>query len=77
MPHGQSNFLFVLFWPRTGLPGPKGLTAALDPETGKILWLTTDHSIHGGCTISGRDGRLYLGGYNPVSGTRGPSHLVP
>jgi len=45
-------------------PGPTGLTAALEPKTGRTLWLTTNHSVHGGCTISGRDGRLYLGGYN-------------
>jgi hypothetical protein len=32
--------------------------------------LTTNYSVHGGCTISGRDGRLYLGGYNkPGPGT--------
>jgi outer membrane protein assembly factor BamB len=47
-----------------GQPGPTGLTAALEPETGKLLWSTTKHSVTGGCTISGRDGRLYLGGYN-------------
>lgn len=49
---------------RGGLPGPKGLTAALDPATGKVLWSTTEHSVTAGCTISGKDGRLYLGGYN-------------
>jgi len=54
-----------------GAAAPHGLTAAMDPETGKILWLTTEHSMHGGCTISGEDGRLYLGGYNPLSGTNG------
>jgi len=49
---------------RRGLPGPKGVTAALDPATGRVLWSTTKHCVHGGCTISGADGRLYLGGYN-------------
>jgi len=49
---------------RRGLPGPNGLTAALDPATGKVLWSTTDYSVTAGCTISGKDGRLYLGGYN-------------
>ena len=49
---------------RRGLPGPTGLTAALDPMTGKVLWSTTDYSVTAGCTISGKDGRLYLGGYN-------------
>ena len=47
---------------------PQGVTAALDPESGKILWLTTKYAVHAGCTVSGKDGRLYLGGYNPVDG---------
>lgn len=42
----------------------KGLTAALDPLTGNVRWLTTNHYVTSGCTISARDGRLYLGGYN-------------
>ncbi|HID21519.1 MAG TPA: hypothetical protein EYP14_03865, partial [Planctomycetaceae bacterium] len=51
---------------RRGLPeGPNGLTAALDPRTGRVLWLTTDDYVTAGCTISARDGRLFLGGYNP------------
>lgn len=50
-------------------PTPHGITAALEPETGKIAWLTQDYSIHGGCTISAADGRLYLGGYNPEAGS--------
>lgn len=41
-----------------------GLTAALDPKTGRVLWLTTDYYVTAGCTISGDEGRLYLGGYN-------------
>jgi outer membrane protein assembly factor BamB len=55
---------------RSGLPGPQGITAALEPETGKLLWLTTGYSVRGGSTISARDGRLYLGGYNAAPGTR-------
>jgi len=51
---------------RRGLSGTRGITAAIDPSTGKNIWLTTKYYIHGGCTISGKDGRLYLGGYNPV-----------
>jgi hypothetical protein len=31
-----------------------------------VIWLTTQCFIHGGCTISGADGRLYLGGYNKL-----------
>jgi outer membrane protein assembly factor BamB len=55
---------------RRGEPGPRGLTAALDPATGKVLWQTTDHYVTAGCTISGKDGRLYVGGYNkPHEGT--------
>jgi len=50
---------------RRGLPaGPNGITAALDPLTGDIKWLTSDYSVTAGCTISGDEGRLYLGGYN-------------
>jgi outer membrane protein assembly factor BamB len=55
---------------RRGEPGPKGLTAAMDPSTGKTRWLTTEHWMNGGCTISAKDGCLYLGGYNPVGGTK-------
>ncbi len=49
---------------RQGQPSPRGLTAALDPETGQVRWLTTEYSVTAGCTISGAEGRLYLGGYN-------------
>ena len=60
---------------RRGRPGPKGLTAAMDPATGKVLWLTTRHSVTAGCTISGQDGRLYLGGYNAPDSSKGPRHV--
>jgi outer membrane protein assembly factor BamB len=51
-------------------PGPNGITAALDPASGAIEWLTTRYSVTAGCTISAKDGRLYLGGYNqPEEGT--------
>jgi outer membrane protein assembly factor BamB len=53
---------------RRGLPSAKGLTAAIEPETGQVIWLTTKYYIHGGCTISGDKGRLYLGGYNKLEG---------
>jgi outer membrane protein assembly factor BamB len=49
---------------REGAPGATGITAALDPVTGRVLWLTTKYSVTAGCTISGEEGRLYLGGYN-------------
>jgi outer membrane protein assembly factor BamB len=48
------------------MPSAKGLTAALEPQTGRVIWLTTQYFIHGGCTISGENGRLYLGGYNKL-----------
>lgn len=50
-----------------------GVTAAIDPTTGKVLWAATQYAVHAGCTISAKDGRLYLGGYNPVefAGTTG------
>lgn len=45
-----------------------GVTAAIEPRDGRIRWVTTDHAVHAGCTVSARDGRIYLGGYNPVHG---------
>ncbi len=45
-------------------PSATGLTAALDPATGELLWKKTDYHVTAGCTISGKDGRLYVGGYN-------------
>ncbi|MEK6234589.1 MAG: PQQ-binding-like beta-propeller repeat protein [Planctomycetales bacterium] len=50
---------------RRGLPAKNnGLTACLDPETGQVLWLTTDYYVTSKCTLSSRDGRIYLGGNN-------------
>jgi outer membrane protein assembly factor BamB len=50
---------------RRGLPADNnGLTACLDPQTGAVVWLTTKHSVTAKCTLSARDGRLYLGGNN-------------
>ncbi len=51
---------------RRGLPdGPNGLTVCLDPATGEILWKTTEYYVTAGCALTARDGRLYLGGWNP------------
>jgi outer membrane protein assembly factor BamB len=50
---------------KAGRPKSRGLTAAIDPETGQVLWLTTKYYVTAGCTISAENGRLYLGGYNP------------
>jgi hypothetical protein len=51
-----------------GGKGPTGVTAAIEPQAGRVLWATTEHAVHAGCTVSGAEGRLYLGGYNPVEG---------
>jgi len=50
---------------KDGLPKAQGLTAAIEPITGRVIWLTTEHYVTAGTTISAKDGRLYLGGYNP------------
>ena len=55
---------------RSGLPGPQGITVAIEPQTGKIDWVSTQYSVRGGATISAEKGRLYLGGYNPPPGSR-------
>ncbi len=47
---------------------PSGVTAALEPETGEVKWVTTKYAVHAGCTPSVAGKRLYLGGYNPVEG---------
>lgn len=50
---------------RRGLPAENnGFTACLQPETGDILWQTTDYYVTSKCTLSARDGRLYIGGFN-------------
>ena len=50
---------------RRGLPAENnGLTACLDPATGDVAWLTTDYHVTSKCTVSARDGRIYLGGNN-------------
>ena len=55
---------------RDGQTGPQGVTAALEPATGKVQWLTTKYSLRSGCTISAKDGRLYLGGYHQPLGDK-------
>jgi outer membrane protein assembly factor BamB len=50
---------------RRGQPADaNGLTACLEPETGKVLWLTTRYYVTSKCTVTARDGRIYLGGNN-------------
>ena len=50
--------------------GSSGITAAIEPASGKVIWLTGKYAVHAGCTVSGKDGRLYMGGYNPVDGDK-------
>ncbi|MCB1244780.1 MAG: PQQ-binding-like beta-propeller repeat protein [Verrucomicrobiae bacterium] len=45
-------------------PGVNGMTAALNPATGEVRWVTTDYYVTAGCTVTAKDGRLYLGGFN-------------
>jgi outer membrane protein assembly factor BamB len=53
---------------RRGLPADNnGLTACLEPQTGEVIWLTTKYHVTAKCTLSARDGRLYLGGNNQAS----------
>ncbi len=50
---------------RRGLPVENnGLTACLEPTTGRVLWQTNQYYVTSKCTLSARDGRIYLGGYN-------------
>lgn len=60
-----STFFGYAAGKRRGQPSPNGLTAALNPATGEVIWKTTDYYVTAGCALSGKDGRLYLGGYNP------------
>jgi outer membrane protein assembly factor BamB len=49
-----------------GLPeGPNGITMCLEPASGEIVWKTTEYYVTAGCALTGKDGRLYLGGWNP------------
>lgn len=56
------------FRARRGLPAANnGMTACLDPASGEVIWLTNDYYVTAKCTLSGRDGRLYIGGNNRPS----------
>lgn len=53
---------------RRGLPPENnGLTSCLDPATGEIHWLTSKYYVTAKCTLSAKDGRLYIGGNNQAS----------
>lgn len=50
---------------RRGLPVENnGMTACLDPNTGKVLWKTNDYYVTAKCTLSARDGKIFIGGNN-------------
>ena len=50
---------------RRGLPVENnGLTVCMEPDTGKVVWLTNEYYVTSKCTLSARDGRIYIGGYN-------------
>lgn len=50
---------------RRGLPAKNnGLTVCLDPKTGEQVWMNTDYYVTSKCTLSARDDKLYIGGYN-------------
>ncbi|HBJ33253.1 MAG TPA: hypothetical protein DDZ51_00525 [Planctomycetaceae bacterium] len=50
---------------RRGLPVENnGLTACLDPQTGDVIWTTNKYYVTAKCTLSSRDGRIYIGGFN-------------
>jgi outer membrane protein assembly factor BamB len=61
---------------KDGQPKSQGLTAAIEPMTGQVIWLTTKHYVTAGCTISGEDGCLYLGGYNRPDEKTQNRHVV-
>lgn len=48
-----------------GLPlEHNGMTACLELKTGKVLWKTHDYYVTSKCTLSARDGHIYIGGFN-------------
>lgn len=52
---------------RRGLPVENnGYTACIEPQTGKIIWQTNEYYVTAKCTLSARDGKLYIGGNNPA-----------
>lgn len=49
---------------RRGLPvANNGFTACMNPADGKIVWSTTKYHVTSKCTVSARDGRIYMGGF--------------
>jgi outer membrane protein assembly factor BamB len=53
---------------RRGMPVENnGMTMCIDPATGKVLWQTNEYYVTAKCTLSARDGKLYIGGYNKAN----------
>jgi outer membrane protein assembly factor BamB len=42
--------------------GGDGVTLAVEPKSGKLLWTTREHHVHGYGRPAARDGKLFLGG---------------
>ena len=52
---------------RRGLPAENnGITVCMEPETGKVIWLTNKYHVTAKCTLTGKNGRIYIGGFNPA-----------
>lgn len=50
---------------RRGLPPENnGMTACLDPQTGEVIWQTNRYYVTSKCTLSAREGKIYIGGFN-------------
>lgn len=53
---------------RRGLPVENnGMTMCIDPASGKVLWQTNEYYVTAKCTLSARDGKVYIGGYNKAN----------
>ncbi len=52
---------------RRGLPPENnGMTACLNPQTGDVIWKINKYFVTAKCTLTGKDGRIYIGGFNPA-----------
>lgn len=61
---------------RRGLPVENnGLTCCIDPASGKVLWQTNEYYVTSKCTLSARDGKLYIGGYNKANAGTEDRHV--
>ena len=62
---------------RRGLPADNnGFTACMEPETGRIIWQTTKYHVTSKCTLSARDGRIYMGGFAAADAGAGKDRFV-